>query len=245
MIKIRNPGDGIDVGASLRDQGRYTAKDAAGYLGIPHATINSWFFGTTYHRKGEKAKTFAPVLEAANESAKLLSFNNLVEAFVLRRLRFNDAMDLRRIGKAIEQAKKELGVPKPLIHDGLFAGGKSLFLKHAGTLFGLDRPEQLLLPNAESYFKRVKYSDQAVAALYPVTRMDIEDSPEIVSISPEFGFGRSVIDSSKVATAVIFERYMNGDSVEDLQLDYRCKSIEIEEAIRAEWMFARGRNKAA
>lgn len=244
MAKLAFDPEKLSLGLPVREMPRYTASDAGGYLGIPATTIRSWFFGTTYGKVGQTV-AFDPVLKPASLSAKLLSFDNLVEAYVLRQFRHRDNINLRHIARAIEYARDELGIEKPLLEDNLIRVGKSIFLEKAGEFVGLSDPGQLLLPHAGKLFERIEYVDDAIAAIFPGTRDDIEDSPRIISISPSFSFGKAVVDRTKVPTDVIRDRYMNGDTIDDLVDDYECERSEIEEAIRAEWKFAFGHRKSA
>lgn len=243
-VKIRFDIDQIDLKTPARDQPRYSIADASGYLNVPKATLSSWFYGTTYGKGGSRSN-FDPVLDPASLEPRLLSFDNLAEAFVLRMFRTKDKIQLRTIGLAIQNARDRLGIEKPLLHENLFRGGKDLFLETAGQITGLTDPVQLLLPHWESFLERVHYRDKAVAAIYPLTRPVETESPSIVSISPDFSFGSSVIDRTKVRTSVIAERYIGGDSVIQIANDFRCKSEEVEEAIRAEWMFSNAQQKQA
>ncbi|PHQ35187.1 hypothetical protein [Rhodopirellula bahusiensis] len=244
MVKITFDIDSIDIDTPARDLPRYTIAVAAGYLNVPKTTLSSWFFGTTYG-KGLDKSDFAPVLIPASEGPKLLSFDNLVEAYVLRMFRTIDRIALRPIGVAIENARQKHGIQKPLLHEDLFRGGRELFLERAGEIVGLSDPSQQLLPGWESYLTRVRYRDEALAAIFPLTRRPGQESPLVVSISPEFSFGSSVVDRTKVKTSVIADRYLTGETVRELSNDFACKTSEIEESIRAEWMFANAQPRRA
>lgn len=244
MVKLKFDIDSINLEMPARDQPRYSILDASGYLNVPQTTISSWFFGTTYGRGGVTTD-FAPVLEPASRDPKLLSFNNLAEAYVLRMFRTKDKMNLRSISEAMANARNKFGIEKPLLHEDLLKGGQKLFLRKAGEIIGLSDPKQLLLPNWEHYLDRVEYRDHAVAAIYPLTRVQVSNSPTIVSISPDYSFGSAVVHRTKVKTSVIADRYLSGDSLQFLVRDLSCSEGEIEEAIRAEWMFAYAQSRRA
>jgi uncharacterized protein (DUF433 family) len=55
-----------------------------------------------------------------------------------------------------------------------------------------------------------------------------------MDIDPRISFGRPVIAGTRIATAVIGERWRAGESVEALAADYGRSLAEIEEAIRCE-----------
>lgn len=58
--------------------------------------------------------------------------------------------------------------------------------------------------------------------------------PKLVFIDPRHSFGRPVLARSRIATAIIAERYKAGDSIDDLVDDYACERLEVEEALRYE-----------
>ena len=71
--------------------------------------------------------------------------------------------------------------------------------------------------------------------LYPFTRKrDLRVEPKTIVIDPQVSFGRPVLAGTGIPTAVIAERYIAGESVDDLADDYGRRRLEIEEAIRCE-----------
>jgi len=87
------------------------------------------------------------------------------------------------------------------------------------------------------FFKRLEFSGDSVVRLYPFTRRTIEESPKSVFIDPRYSFGRPSLARGNVPTAVIFDRYQAGDSVEDLAKDYGCEPLDIQEGLRCEIAF--------
>jgi len=54
--------------------------------------------------------------------------------------------------------------------------------------------------------------------LYPFTRSNSVGAPRSVFIDPRFSFGRPILKESRIATAVIAQRYKAGDSIaKDIQ----------------------------
>jgi uncharacterized protein (DUF433 family) len=240
MPKVSFDIDKFDAELPPSARPAYSVPDAAGYLGIPVSTIRSWFFGITYGAKGE-TEVFSPVLVTSDPVGKLLSFDNLIEAFVLRQFRVKDRMNLRRVHHALVVAREKFHISRPLLDPNLLTNGRSLFLEKAGEVIGLEDPNQLLLPESRFFFDRIEYRDSAIDSLFPLTREVASESPRIVSISPSFAFGRAAVNRTKVCTSAIHSRYVSGESINDLADDYSCEIEEIEESIRAEWIFAHGK----
>ena len=76
------PGTSYDI----RDAPAYSFLEASRYLGVPQATLRYWVLGRT-HRKEPELAVSEPLIRAPSGSRNRISFNNLVEAYVLRALR--------------------------------------------------------------------------------------------------------------------------------------------------------------
>jgi uncharacterized protein (DUF433 family) len=81
--------------------------------------------------------------------------------------------------------------------------------------------------------------DGFVARLYPFTRSrrtpaEEAGQPRVITMDPRIEFGRPVLKSSAVPTAVIADRYKAGESIADLAEDYGEDPLNIEEAVRCE-----------
>ena len=88
----------------------------------------------------------------------------------------------------------------------------------------------------ERYLKRVDRDRVGrVARLYPFTRsLRNEATPRVVVIDPIVLYGRPVIAGTRIATAIVYERWKAGESVRELAEDYQRETVEIEEALRCE-----------
>jgi uncharacterized protein (DUF433 family) len=68
--------------------------------------------------------------------------------------------------------------------------------------------------------------------LFPAPR-DKKNSADVV-IDPRISFGRPVLDRLGVRTAILYERFMTGENIEELSRDYGAPPEAIENAIRCE-----------
>lgn len=76
MVKLAfDPAELLDI-SDPKEMPAYTVPEAAWALRIPTSTVRCWFFGNR--------DQFEPLLRPALPDPALLSFNNLVEIFVLR-----------------------------------------------------------------------------------------------------------------------------------------------------------------
>ncbi len=91
----------------------------------------------------------------------------------------------------------------------------------------------------ESHLERIEWDDVGVAArLYPFTRPNESSGPRLVVINPRVSFGRPVLAETGVPTEIFAQRYIAGESIDDLAIDYECERLQVEEAIRCELSLA-------
>lgn len=220
--------------ADLRDIPAYSIADAAHYLLIPATTIRAWVAGRPY-RTNEGHRRFEPVIALPERNTLLLSFYNLAEAHVLRALRAKYGIKLRDIRLALEYVEQKLGTKRPLLAQNFKTDGVSLFVERFGHLVDATAHGQIVMREVmEAHLERLEWENKVVARLYPFTRSDYRAAPRSVFIDPRFSFGRPILRDSRIATAVIAQRYKAGDSIDDLATDYGCDRSEIEEAVRCE-----------
>lgn len=219
----------------VRNISAYSIKDAAQYLRIPISTVRSWTIGLNYHTKGGSS-FFAPLIEIPKQKPYLLSFTNIVELHVLRAIRSIHRIKLNKVREAIDFIIEELKVSHPLATKQFSTDGVNLFVEHYGELIQANQDERNQLKMVfDAHLKRIEPDDSGLAIkLYPFTRSHEEDSPRIVSIDPRNAFGRLTIDGTGITTSILKERYLAGDSIEELAVDYNFNPLYIQEAIRCE-----------
>lgn len=89
-----------------RDMSAYGIAEAARYLRIASATLRSWVAGRSYPRQDEE-DFFPPLIQPVNVMPVTLSFNNLIEAHVLRALRIDHGVSIEAVRKAIRYANRK------------------------------------------------------------------------------------------------------------------------------------------
>ena len=206
----------------------YQIAEAAHNLGIPVSTLRAWFRG----QKGFK-RIFAP----SQMEPPLLSFINLVEAYVLASIRREYKISMPKVRKAIQYVSKEFPSKYPLAEQRLETDGVSLFLWKSGTLLNITQEGQLAIQQVmKPYLSRIEREPEGMAVkLYPFRRSGKPDEPKLIVINPEISFGRPIIVNTRIPTEVIAERYLAGESISELAYDYDLKEAEIDEALRYEF----------
>ena len=208
-------------GQDPRDVAAYSIAEAATYLKIAPSTLRSWVAGRSYPKQ-KGAGIFLPLITIPKEHPPQLSFNNLVEAYVLRALRMQHGVSIDAVRKAITFATKSYKVERLLLSPELRTHVGDILLDKYGELVNLTKSGQLAMKKIlEAYLKRVEW-DQAdlPTRFYPFVTSDTRRS-----------FGRPIVARRGISTAVIVDRIDAGESVADVAADYDLEREEVEEAI--------------
>lgn len=227
-------------GRDPREIPAYRVTDAASYLGIPVTTLRAWSRGMNYGQRGAAKGYFKPVFSLPDPDKSLLSYFNLVEAFVLSSLRKKHLIKLFKIRTAIDSLRERFNSTHPLAEHEFQTNGVDLFIEEYGELINLSHVEQLTMREMlQAYLVRVEHDPAGRAArLYPFIRLTGTDQPRNVVINPYVSFGKPVIAGTGLPTRVVAERFKAGDSIYDIAADYGRKEEEIDDAIRYELRIA-------
>jgi uncharacterized protein (DUF433 family) len=235
-MSLANPSN-LDIygGLDPREIPAYRFTDAAAYLGLAITTLRAWVKGMHYSVKDGKG-FFKPVFSLPDPDLPLLSYTNLVEAFVLSSLRREHKIDLYKIRIAIESLQKEFNSAHPLAEHEFETNGIDIFVQSYGDLINVGRHGQLAMRQVlETYLTRVEHDPAGKAArLYPFIRLSGTDQPRNIVINPYVSFGKPVIAGTGLPTRVVAERFKAGDSIPQIAADYGRKEEEIDDAIRYE-----------
>ena len=219
-------------GRDPRDLPLYNVGEAAAYLRLSRATLNSWVIGRTYPKKGSRGY-FRPLIQLPSRSDRRLSFYNLIEAHVLRALRTKHSVALKTVRNAVDYAESELGIERLLISPELRTAGGDLFLEKYGQLIDLSRSGQLAMKKLlENYLRRIEWdSAELPARFYPFLADEAMDGPRRIVIDPTLSFGRPVLARHRITVSALAERINAGETVDFVADDYGLEISEIQEAL--------------
>lgn len=219
-------------GRDPRGIAAYGISDAARYLHIPPATLRSWLVGRTYPKQ-EGVGAFAPLIEPADAKPIRLSFNNLVEAHVLRALRTQHGVPVQAIRDAVMYAEQKMNINRLLLSKDLSTHAGDLFLEYFGELINLTKSGQLAIKKVlEAHLRRVDWDENSFPLrLYPFLSSTLVDEARTIVIDPNVAFGRPTIVGSGISTAVLTRRIDAGESIDDLAHDYDIPASKIEDAV--------------
>ncbi len=215
----------------MKDTPAYGVAEASRYLKIAQATLRSWVVGRSYP-KSDGAAYWQPLIHIPDEERRLLSFNNLIEAYVLRSLRQEHGVSIKGVRQALEYAQQELGIKRLLLSQDLLTTAGDLFIQRYGESINLSRSGQLALRKLlEAHLRRIEWEKSLPIRLFPY--LGIDDQKRI-AIDPTIQFGRPILIRSGVSTAVIADRIDAGESLESVAADYDLEKSDVELAIMYE-----------
>lgn len=224
-----------------RDVPRYGIKEAARFLGMPLATLNSWVNGRNYPTAAGQ-KQFRPLLKLTSPGT--LSFFNLVEAHILLSTRKKHNVEMPAIRRAIDFVGRNYPSPHPLLNEIFLTDGKDLFIKKIESPAGREQTINVsswgqlgLGPILDFYLQRIVRDETGLPIkLFPI-RMhwpgDLKsEPPRVVVIDPAVSSGQPVVNGTGVMAQVIVGRFNTGEDIEEIAEDYGLKTSQIQEVIR-------------
>jgi uncharacterized protein (DUF433 family) len=206
----------------------YAIAEAAHYLAVPKSTLRAWFAGQP---------GFRAVIRPADPKRLVLSFSNLVEAYVLAAIRRKHHIALPTIRRGLKFLVDRLGSKRPLLEQQFATSGKELYVE-LGEIINISRDGQIEMAELiRAYLERVERDPAGVPIkLYPVTRSKpVREQPRTIVIDPQVSFGRPVIAGTGIPTAVLAEQFEAGDDVRDLAKEYDTTEEAISDALRCEF----------
>lgn len=213
--------DGVDP----RDFPAYTAQEAGDLLGIPGATVRTWANGTS----GRQA------ILSHTSSGRGLSFNNLVEIYVLGVLRRQRAVPLARVRDALVALSKKFDVERPLLTQELFTDNGHIFIEHMGHYLDVSERNQMAMREVlAGRLDRIERDERNLAArFFPITRQGrYEDVPRRIIVDPRISWGRPCFTGTNVPVEEVVARFNLGEPMAELAEDFGLEQGDVEEAIR-------------
>lgn len=212
----------------MRNTPTYTIAEAARHIKIAPSTLRSWVKGRNYPKDGGKG-SFAPLLSLPAPENSYLSFDNLIEAFVIRALRHEHGISIRKLRQALDYAESKLNVSHLLLSPDLSTNAGNVFIRRYGELINLSLSGQLAMRKIlEKHLKRIEWENNHPSRLYPFG--DIDDE-KLIAIDPKVQFGRPFILRKGISTEVIISRLDSGESIGDIAADYDLRKDEVELAL--------------
>lgn len=210
----------------------YGLFQASHHLDISEQTLKSWLLGRSY-RTSTGLQPFEPLIRPAGLDPLRLSFTNLVEAQVLATVRRLHRVPLGDVRAAVRYVESKVRVPSPLANQDFLAGQHQLFIEAFGQLINVGRGGQRAMPEIlRDCLERIDRDEEGLARrLYPMRQRAHGPDPRVVVIDPCVSFGRPVLVGTGIPTAVLAERKLAGESIEEIAEDYDCEAPQVAQAI--------------
>ena len=206
-----------------RDLPLYGQREAARFIGVGRSTLRGWVGGI--------ARGSAPAVLRPPSSDGRLSFNNLVEGYILRSLTQKHDVTLDAVRRAVRYAETELGVSRLLLRRELRWSG-DLFWDQLSELINLSQSGQLALKDVmASYLERVDWDDESNLPRRLFPRVESDPIAKSVVIDPRVAFGSPTVSGTGVPTSVVAGRIDAGESVGDVAHDYGAEPEAIRNAV--------------
>lgn len=231
-----------DRNANLREVPIYSVGEAARYLNLPASTLSSWMKGRDYEVAEGRRKRWEPVIQIADRPRSLLSFNNLIEAHVLKAIRTRHGVPMRGVLVALHHAREAHGIERLFLSDELraveyrpedanaSANAGALFLEKLGEVEQISEGGQLVIRNALTrHLERIDRDASGMPIrLFPfVSHYPGRD----ILIDPRISFGRPVLAKRGIRVATLVDRIEAHESIEHVASDYGLDPSDIQRAL--------------
>jgi uncharacterized protein (DUF433 family) len=211
---------------NILGNGIYSFSEASALTGLSVRRVRAWFEGWNM---GGTPRGRGRVFRGDYPADRAISFFDLIEVKVAGRLR-ERGISLIALRKAHAALVDLLDTPHPFSRREIYTDGKAMFVRAAttGDLIEIVRRQhvipQVLLP----YLERVDYDPHTRLA----AQWRISDG---VVIDPRRHFGKPIVQSSSMPTALLAQAYQaNGRDLEAVADWYGVTPGEVEAAARFE-----------
>ncbi len=214
-------------GRDPRELPAYSVADASVYLRVPPSTLAAWIGRKRYAVRGGSRRM--PPLISPDRATGHLTWNNLIEGYVLASLTRTFKVPLSKVREAL----KRVGGERPLLTQVFHSDGGRIFIETAtGELEDVTQHGQLAIREVvAARLKRVDLDDNDMPIrLYPWWK-DPEEA-RVIALDPRRAFGRPTVVGSGVKIDVLVDRYLAGEDPKALSRDYDLPETSVNGVIR-------------
>lgn len=237
-------------GGNPRELPLYSIPEAARYLKIPARTLRRWVRGD--NAKNSERRPTKPIIQLPNAERPMLSFMNLVEAYVVSSITRVEKVRFDKVRSTLKYFEKKSQSKYPLASNDLWTDGFNIFIETSGDVICASlQGQQVIKEVVSQYLRRIDRDiDLSPIRIYPFSReikfgvsgnhasekatKVLELSPKNILIDPLVSFGRPTLAGTGIATNVIAGRFNAGESAKELAKDYDITERQVEEAVSYE-----------
>jgi uncharacterized protein (DUF433 family) len=211
-------------GQSLRDYPTYSLPEAAVILAMSRRTLQSWVYDRPYFD-----------VSGAEQTQRLLSFNDLAQFYFLRFIRKHAKVGDRQARELLTYTQEVTDSEYPLLHEDISVLRRHVFLTRGKVVLDLLNPRgqfvfQEIVGIFASRFDRD--SRGLMSRIYPWRLWKEGDSRRPVSIDPHIMSGRLVVTGTRIPALVLATRARSGESIREIAKDYEISQHRVTESLR-------------
>lgn len=213
----------------------YTVTEAASYLGVPRATLDTWVRGYIRRPAGRRVVRGEALLTSIPGGRLTIPFVGLAEGMVLAAFR-ETGLPLQRIRPALQLLQEEVGLQHALASRNLYTDGAEVLYDYARShgdkqlrLLTIVRSGQRVFHEViDRYLKRIEYDGGwAVRLALPIT-----DEPLLVA-DPARAFGQPIFIHGAARLADVRGRIEAGEDERLVAEDYGVPLEDVQAALAA------------
>ena len=193
--------------------------EAAQYLSIPESTLGAWKQNRSIHS-----------VPAERHGWPTLPFAAVVEAFVLRALR-NLHFTRRQILEAAEGIRRDFNDGFGLVRPNIGHDGVEIFIEVGPDLYRAKDRQQVIRETVEDFTRCIQWKGN------DPQRLKLEHFGNVI-LDPRFGWGRPVVEDSKVPLEAILGLWRAGETLSTIGHEFEMKPRDVERLVQA-WDRAR------
>jgi uncharacterized protein (DUF433 family) len=221
----------------------FTVAEAAGWITVPRSTFHGWVHGYPprgheHPPTGRRAVVGSPIVLSlgAGRGHPAVPFVGLVEGLVLNAFR-RTGLPLQRIRPALDRLDQELGLRHALASDRLTTDGVEVLYDYGaaldpggiGELVTVRSGQRVFAPVVRDCLRRIRY-----AADHWAERVELPGyAVATVVVDPRVAHGRPVLEPARIPVEDVLHRWIAGDSLAELAVDFGLDPTELEDVIRA------------
>ncbi|MEM1055648.1 MAG: DUF433 domain-containing protein [Bacteroidota bacterium] len=211
----------------------YTRAEAARLVRVSSSTMEGWV--AVKSRDGGRRMS-EPVIKTPEEGPRL-SFNNLIESWVLKLLRTKHDVSLQAVRRAVYYAESTMGVDRLLMRRELrFGEAGDLFWDKYSDLVNLTKQGQYAMRQVvERGLRRVEWDEGTglPVRFFPIVAEGFSDYRTVV-IDPLVAFGRPSVAGIGITTWAVADRIEAGEEPRAVADDYDLTPDQVEAAFAYE-----------
>jgi uncharacterized protein (DUF433 family) len=217
----------------------YTTREVGRFIDVPTSTIRNWTRGYQYPVRGGSSSTRPIVASTETERTGYPSipFLGLAEALVLKSFR-ERKLSMVKIRAALMALDREMGIANVLANKALYTDGAQVLWDYAkerddSEIKQLVEPgsgQKVFVEVVRRYLQLITYDSDLWAERIELPAYQ----PTQVVVDMRRGFGRPILEESRIRIEEIVERFAFGnESIQAIADDLELNLEDVENVIRA------------